>query len=304
LATHSARRSKVSLQPTGAPCGIGRSSECGAKWVGAIFNLHVKYDNAFHLSSTFSFWYWQVDGKRILGACRRDANCTLLFWLLSKAETHCCKVVCMAAVRALDAALPSIGRPYRSAFGNSLVRLYHSLPPIAVQIPWVSEIKFNTLLSVEVLRPKEGQKFMRFLSRVFVVAVGLLAIGLVSSLVLAKTLLVGTFTLSHPTQLKNAMLPAGDYTFKLAGTQTDTNLLTVRGAKKTVDIMIFAQSACETCRSGALKVAVQGDNRAVTSLDLPGFHVDFKVRQSTAEREESSKVPASMEQVAVHVNAN
>ena len=145
---------------------------------------------------------------------------------------------------------------------------------------------------------------MRFLSKVFVVAVGLLAIGLVSSSVGAKTLLVGTFKLDHPTQWKNAILPAGDYTIKLAGTQTDTNLLTVRGAKKTMDIMIFAQSACETCRSSALKVAVQGENRAVTSLDLPGFHVDFNARQSTAQREESSKVPASMEQVAVHVNQN
>jgi hypothetical protein len=173
-----------------------------------------------------------------------------------------------------------------------------------VQISWVSEIKINPLLSVEALRPKEGQKFMRFLSKVFVVAVGLLAIGLVSSSVHARTLLVGTFTLSHPTQLKNAMLPAGDYTFRLAGTQTDTNLLMIRGATKTINIIVPAQSACETCRSGALKVAVQGDNRAVTALDLPGFHMDFKVRQSTAEREQLSKVPASMDQVAVHVNAN
>jgi hypothetical protein len=204
----------------------------------------------------------------------------------------------------LEPAFPPCGRRYRYTFGNSLVRLYHSPSPWAVQISWVSEIKFNQLLSVEALRPKEGQKFMRFLSKIFVIAVGLLAIGLVSSSVGAKTLLVGTFKLSHPTQWKNATLPAGEYTFKLAGTQTDTNLLTVRGAKKTVDIMIFAQSACETCQSSALKIAVQGDNRAVTSLDLPGYHVDFKTRQSTAEREESSKVPASTEQVAVHVNPN
>jgi hypothetical protein len=168
----------------------------------------------------------------------------------------------------------------------------------------VSEIILNQLLLLGALCPKEGQKLMRFLSKASVVAVGLLAIVLLSSSVGAKSLLVGTFTLTHPTQWKNTMLPAGDYTFRLARTQTDANVLMVSGAKKTLDIMIFAQSACETCRSGAMKVAVQGDNRVVTSLDLPGFHVDFNNRRSPAEREELSKVPASTEQVAVHVNSN
>src|SRR5690242_4424880 len=116
---------------------------------------------------------------------------------------------------------------------------------------------------------------MRNLSKALVVAVGLLAICASSSSLSAKTLMAGTFTLTHPTQWKNMMLPAGNYTFKLARTQTDTNVLSVRGANQTFDMFVFAQSACETCRNGALKVAVQGDNRVVTSLDLPGFHMDF-----------------------------
>jgi hypothetical protein len=146
---------------------------------------------------------------------------------------------------------------------------------------------------------------MRNLSKALAVAVGLLAIGVSSSSVSAKTLMAGTFTLDLPTQWKNTVLPAGNYTFKLAGTQTDTNVLSVRGANQTLDMLVFAQSACETCRNGALKVAVQGDNRVVTSLDLPGFHVDFKSRQSAAETEKQlAKAHASSEQVAVHLDSN
>jgi hypothetical protein len=146
---------------------------------------------------------------------------------------------------------------------------------------------------------------MRNLCKALVIVVGLFAIGVSSSSVNAKTLMAGTFSLAHPTQWKNMMLPAGNYTFKLAGTQTDTNVLSVRGANQTLDILVFAQSACESCRNGALKLAVQGDNRVVTSLDLPGFHVDFKSRQSASETEKQlAKAHASSEQVAVHVNSN
>jgi hypothetical protein len=169
----------------------------------------------------------------------------------------------------------------------------------------VSKIKVNRFLLAGAPRPKEGRKFMRFLSKTFVVVVGVIAIGLMSSSVSAKTFLVGTFTLTHPTEWKNTMLPAGNYTFRLDRTDSDTNLLKVRGEKKTLDILIFAQSACETCRSGAMKVAVQGDDRVVTSLDLPGFHVDFNDRRPAAEREKQlAKAQASSEQVAVHVDSN
>ena len=50
-----------------------------------------------------------------------------------------------------------------------------------------------------------------------------------------------------------------------------------------------------------MKVAVQDDNRVVTSMDLPGFHVNFNNRQSAAQREQLVKTPAASEQVAVHV---
>jgi hypothetical protein len=146
---------------------------------------------------------------------------------------------------------------------------------------------------------------MRFLSKAFIVVVGLFAIGASSSSLSAKTLLAGSFTLQRPTQWKNTVLPAGNYTFRLANTQTDTNILSVHGANKNLDIMVSAQSACEKCRTGKLKVAVQGENRVVTSMDLPGFHMDFNGRRSAAEMEEqSSVVPTFSEQVAVHVGEN
>lgn len=146
---------------------------------------------------------------------------------------------------------------------------------------------------------------MRNLSKVFVIAVGFLAIGVLSSAVGAKTLLAGSFTLTHSTQWKSTVLPAGNYTFSLAHDTTDTNVLKVRGVKTGLDILVFAQSACDSCQTGALKVAVKGDHRVVTSLDLPGFHVDFKNRQAKAEGEErvNKSVPAT-EQVAVQVNSN
>ena len=146
---------------------------------------------------------------------------------------------------------------------------------------------------------------MRYLSKVFTVAVGLLAFGVLSSSVRANDMLAGTFALTSPTQWKNTVLPAGDYTFTLVRTQSDTHLLSVRGEKKVLDILVFAQSTCETCRSSALKVAVQGDNRAVSSLELPGFHMNFKIRQSAAEKgEDLAKAPARSEQVAVRVARN
>lgn len=146
---------------------------------------------------------------------------------------------------------------------------------------------------------------MRNLSKVLVVAVGVLAIGLSGLSVSAKTFLAGSFTLENSTQWKDTVLPAGKYTFRLAGTMTDTNLLSVRGANKNLDLLVFAQSACEKCRNGALKVAVNGDNRVVTSLELPGFHMDFAHPRSAAQREEESrKNPTASEQVAVHVDQN
>jgi hypothetical protein len=146
---------------------------------------------------------------------------------------------------------------------------------------------------------------MRNVSRIFVIAVGLLAIGVTSSSVLANSELVGSFTLASPTQWKNTVLPAGEYRITLARTQTDKNLLKVRGQKKALDILVFAQSACEACRNSALKVTVAGNNRVVTSMELPGFHMNFNGNRSAAQKEEiSNKAPAATEQVAIQVNAN
>jgi hypothetical protein len=144
---------------------------------------------------------------------------------------------------------------------------------------------------------------MRCLSKAFVVAVCLLAVGLSSSPVPAADVLAGKFTLPHATQWNDTVLPAGDYTFRIARTLTNADLLMVHGAAQAVNLYIFNESNCRTCQTALLNLAVRNDNRVVTSLDLPGFHVNFKVRQSAAEkREELAKTAAPSEQVAVHVN--
>lgn len=146
---------------------------------------------------------------------------------------------------------------------------------------------------------------MRYLSKILVVAIGLLAIGGISSSVRANDMLVGSFTLHHPTQWNKTMLPAGTYKFKLVRTQTDANMLVVSGEKQTMDIYVFAQSACETCRNAGLTLEVQGDHRVVTSLSLPGFRVDFSARGSLvdAKAQPDNATPYS-EQIDVRVNPN
>jgi hypothetical protein len=143
---------------------------------------------------------------------------------------------------------------------------------------------------------------MRTLSRALVVAVGLLSYGLLSSSVFANSLLVGTFTLSHPTHWNGATLPAGKYQFKMTRTQTDANMLVITGEKQTLNVLVFAQNACDSCKTEALRMAVQGDSRIVTSLDLPGYHFDFKVPRMEAVKETASDSSAWVEQVAVQVN--
>src|ERR1700730_1353212 len=109
---------------------------------------------------------------------------------------------------------------------------------------------------------------MRNLLKTVVVTVGLLYIGVLSSSVRANNneRLIGSFTLAHPTQWNNATLPAGDYTFSMTRGLGDTNVLSVHGSQQAFS-MFLPQSACETCRNAALKVAVQNDNRVVTSME-------------------------------------
>ncbi len=145
---------------------------------------------------------------------------------------------------------------------------------------------------------------MRYLSKILIVAVALLAIGGVSSSVRANDMLDGTFTLNHPAQWNKTMLPAGTYKFKLVRTQTDANLLLVTGAKTSMDIYVFAQAACETCRDASLTLTVQGDRRVVTSLSLPGFHVYFNLRGSLVDvKEQEGNVTPYFEQIDVSVNS-
>lgn len=146
---------------------------------------------------------------------------------------------------------------------------------------------------------------MRYLSKILTVAVALLAIGGISSSVRANDMLAGSFTLRHPAQWNKTMLPAGTYKFKLVRTQTDANMLEITGEKQSIDIYVFAQSACETCRNAALTLTVQGDRRVVTSLSLPGFHVDFGVRGTLvdAKVQMDNSTPYS-EQIDVSVNPN
>jgi hypothetical protein len=151
----------------------------------------------------------------------------------------------------------------------------------------------------------EALKLMRSFSKALVIAAGLLSIGMYSSTVRANTALAGNFTLAHATRWKNTVLPAGEYRFTLARTQTDTNRLVVRGKNQSFVTLVFAQSACESCKAGALTLNVEGDNRSVSALELPGYHVDFNTPQLKSVRgEEANKARTNPEQVAVHVDSN
>jgi len=143
---------------------------------------------------------------------------------------------------------------------------------------------------------------MQYLSKVFVIAVGLLALTVLSSSLYANDVL-GTFTLSHPTQWNDTMLAPGDYTFRMTRTQTNANVLMIRGEKQAFNWFIYPEPACNTCQRSGLNLEMRGENLVVTSLDLMGFHVDFKTHESAKERE-LGKNHVRSEQVAVKINPN
>lgn len=144
---------------------------------------------------------------------------------------------------------------------------------------------------------------MRRLSRMSVVAVCLLAITAMSSSLYANDVL-GSFTLPHAIQWNNTMLAPGDYTFKMTRTQTNADVLLIRGEKQTLNWFIYPESACNACQRTALNLEVRGENRVVTSLDLMGLHVDFKSHESAKEREtQLGKTPVRSEQVAFRVDS-
>ncbi len=142
---------------------------------------------------------------------------------------------------------------------------------------------------------------MRTPSRALFVLIGLLLIGAPSAPIFANNLPVGTFTLSHPVLWNGTMLPAGKYHFKMTRTQTDANVLVISGEKKTLDLMVFSQSACDSCKAEALTMTVQGDSRVVTSFDLPGYHMEFQTPRMENAKETVSDSTPWAEQVDVHV---
>lgn len=135
------------------------------------------------------------------------------------------------------------------------------------------------------------------------VAVGLLSIGLLSLPVFANTMLAGGFSLAHTTMWNGTALPAGEYQFRMTRTQTDVSMLIISGGKQTVTVMVFPQSACESCKTEAIKMTVQGDSRVVTSFDLPGYHLEFKAPHMENAKETMDASPWT-EQVPVRVNSD
>jgi hypothetical protein len=146
---------------------------------------------------------------------------------------------------------------------------------------------------------------MRPVSKYLVVALALFAIAFASSSVSANQALSGSFTLSHATQWKNTLLPAGEYRFRLAHRDTDTKLLVVEGSKHTLDILISPQSECNSCKTGLLRLDSQSGNPVVTSMDLPGYHLNFDSSHPAQNKGlQLGKTPKPSDQVAIHVDSN
>ena len=143
---------------------------------------------------------------------------------------------------------------------------------------------------------------MRSLSRALVVAIALFAIGMLSSSASANTLLTGTFKLNRPAQWNGTSLPAGEYQFKLTSGQTDANTLTISGGKQNLTMLVYAHNACETCKTVTLKMTVQGDSRVVTSMELPGYHLDFKKPRAENAQEASADTSSWVEQISADVD--
>ena len=94
-----------------------------------------------------------------------------------------------------------------------------------------------------------------------------------------------------------AAAAAGDNCVKVLGYEWS-------GEKQSMDIYVFAQSACETCKNAGLTIEVQGDHHVVTSLSLPGFRVNFSSRGTLvdAKAQADTATPYS-EQIDVSVSS-
>jgi len=146
---------------------------------------------------------------------------------------------------------------------------------------------------------------MRHMSKYLVLAIALFAIAFVSSSVSANEALSGKFTLPHATQWDNTVLPAGSYTFTLAHSQTQNlNVLSVQGKNRKVNLFVHGEWGCESCQTAKINLDLRGDRYAVTSMDVAGFHANFKVRQPNGATEDLVKNPKPGEQIAIQVNQN
>jgi hypothetical protein len=143
---------------------------------------------------------------------------------------------------------------------------------------------------------------MRYISRALVIAFALLAVGMLCSSASANNFLAGTFTLNRPAQWNGTTLPAGEYQFKLTPGQNDTNMLIITGGKQTLSVLVYAHNACESCKTVTIKMTVQGDSRVVTSMDLPGYHLDFKKPRMENAQEASADTSSWVEQISAQVD--
>lgn len=142
---------------------------------------------------------------------------------------------------------------------------------------------------------------MRNFYRALLFAVGLF-VGLAASTAFASPMVMGTFTLSRPAQWNGTTLPAGDYQFRMAPSQSDTNMLMITGGKQSLSVLVFAHNACESCKTVTLKMTVQGDSRVITSMDLPGYHLEFKAPRMEDAKATASDSSSWVEQVNVHTD--
>jgi hypothetical protein len=146
---------------------------------------------------------------------------------------------------------------------------------------------------------------VRSLSKVLVIAVGLLAFGLSSSSAGANDVRTGKFSLPHPTRWNNAVLPAGNYTFKLKSTKSNAETLVIHGSNLTMSFLVYPDSACANCQDATLNLAVRGNDRIVTSMDVAGFRMTLNPRPSAAAGEqEAVKSQEQSEQVTVQFDPN
>jgi predicted carbohydrate-binding protein with CBM5 and CBM33 domain len=146
---------------------------------------------------------------------------------------------------------------------------------------------------------------VRFLSKVVCLAAGLFAIGLASSSVRANDLAMGSFTLHHAARWNSTTLPAGDYTFRVARTPSNTNLMMIRGEKQSLTVFVYGESDCRTCQSSSLNLEARGENSYVTSMDLAGYHMNFKINETARAREEEmakTRARSQSQQMAVHTD--